>query len=120
MKSVQYQPLKQPDGNVKYVRLTFIDVGHGAMDYLINYKDTNKFYIGHTNSGDDRIQGHFTHDKNNKDKPMYVYTEALKNYDIEIRMLRQCNSQSEAKYWETKFIKEYRRKLGEKLLNILD
>ena len=27
----------------------------------------------------------------------------MKN-DIEIRMLRQCNSPSEAKYWETKFI----------------
>ena len=43
----------------------------------------------------------------------------MKN-DIEIRMLRQCNSPSEAKYQETKFIKEYRKKLGKKLLNILD
>lgn len=29
----------------------------------------------------------------------------MKN-DIEIRMLRQCNSPSEAKYLETKFIKK--------------
>ena len=40
----------------------------------------------------------------------------MKN-DIEIRMLRQCNSPSEAKYWETKFIIKENRK---KLLNILD
>ena len=33
----------------------------------------------------------------------------MKN-DIEIRMLRQCNSPSEAKYWETKFIYNKARK----------
>ena len=102
------------------IKLSFINVGHGAMVYLICYKDTNTFYIGHTNSGDDRIQGHFTHDKDNKDKPKYTYHEALKNYDIEIRMLRNCNTVFEAKYWETKFIKEYRKRLGDKLLNIQD
>ena len=120
MTSEQFQPLKQPNGESKYIHLTFIDVGHGPMVYLVEYVDTNMFYVGHTNSGDDRIQGHFTHDKDNKGKPKYIYHEALKNYDIKIRMLRDCKTASEAKYYETKYIKEYRKRLGNKLLNIQD
>lgn len=120
MECQEHLQLKRPNGELKYVTLTFIDVGHGPLDYLIEFVDTNTFYIGHTNSGDDRIQGHFTHYKDNKGNAKYVYVEALKNDNIKIRMLRQCNTQSEAKCWESRFIKEYRKILGNKLLNIQD
>ena len=115
MKDVQYQTLK---GHDHKVRLTFNDVGHGAMVYLIIFKDTNVFYVGSSNSGDDRIQGHITHEKSSNGKPNPTYHEALKNYDIEIRTLRKCNSMSEAEYWETIFIREYKKILGDRLLNI--
>ena len=45
-------------------------------------------------------------------------TTGCKNYDIEIRTLRKCNSMPEAEYWETIFIREYKKILGDRLLNI--
>lgn len=88
--------------------------------YLICFIDTNTFYIGYSLNGPDRIQSHFTHEKTSSGKPNYVYYEALKNKDIEIRVLKACKSKHETKYWEKIFISNYRKKLGNKLLNILD
>lgn len=118
MKDTQYQPIKMPNGEIKYILITYVDVGHGPMVYLIFFKDTNKFYIGSTKNGDDRIQGHFTHESKKNGVPYYVYQEALKNYNIEVRMLRSCNSIPEAKYWENNYLREGRKKFGDRLLNI--
>ena len=88
--------------------------------YLICFIDTNTFYIGYSLNGPHRIQNHFTHEKTPNGKPNYVYYEALKNKDIEVRVLKACKSKYEAKIWETKYIKDKRKLFGNRLLNILD
>lgn len=94
------------------VTLHYIDFSQGPLVYLICFKETNMFYVGYTNNGSDRIQGHFTH-KN------YTYKEALKNKNIDIRVVGLCNSVSEARCKEQLLIPKFKEKLGNKLLNKL-
>ena len=89
----------------------------GRFYLAIDKKETNKFYIGFSNNGADRIQGHFTHELTSTKKESYTYKEALKNKNIEIRVLCMCNSESEAKYKEKLMLKKYSKILNDKLLN---
>lgn len=108
------QHLKMKQHNII---INYVDVPQGPIVYIICYQETNKFYIGFSNNGADRIQGHFTHEKTSTNRESYTYKEALKNKNIEIRVLCMCNSESEAKYKEKLMLKRYSKILNDKLLN---
>ena len=97
--------------------LKYIDVPQGPIVYIMRFVDTDKYYIGSTNNGGDRIQGHFTHELTSERNINYIYQEGLYNNVVEIHALQVCNSKSETKYKEKLLIKLFKTKIGSKLLN---